>query len=73
MAAIRCPRWELNGCTGFAAGAARDDAEKKAVAQGRARGIRTWSDLSLQTILTTDSPGISRYTYIYWVDDNNRS
>ena len=54
------------------AGAARDDAEKKAVAQLRAQGVRTWADLYLQTILTTDSAGISRYTFTYWVDDNNR-
>ncbi|WP_009476100.1 hypothetical protein [Rhodococcus sp. JVH1] len=54
------------------AGAARDDAEKEAVAQLRAQGVRTWSDLSLQTILTTDSPEISRYTFTYWVDDNDR-
>jgi hypothetical protein len=54
------------------AGAARDDAEKKAVAKLRAQSVRTWSDLCLQTILTTDSPGISRYTCTYWVDDNNR-
>ncbi|PBC47698.1 hypothetical protein CJ177_42345 [Rhodococcus sp. ACPA1] len=54
------------------AGAAREDAEKEAVAQLRAQGVRAWSDLSLQTVLTTDSPGISRYTFTYWVDENNR-
>jgi len=54
------------------AGAVRDEAEKEAVAQLRTEGVRNWSDLSLQTILTTDSPGISRYTFTYWVDDNDR-
>ena len=48
------------------AGAARDDAEKEAAAQLRAEGVRAWSDLSLQTILTTDAPGISRHTFTYW-------
>jgi hypothetical protein len=54
------------------AGVARDEAEHMAVAQLRAEGVRAWSDLSLQTVLTTDSPGISRYTFTYWIDDNDR-
>jgi len=54
------------------AGAAREDAEERAVAQLRAQGVRAWSDLSLQTVLTTDSPGVSRYTITYWVDENDR-
>jgi hypothetical protein len=47
------------------AGSAAEDAQAQAVAQLRAQGVHTWSDLSLQTILTTDSPGISRYTFSY--------
>ncbi|MGW4339042.1 hypothetical protein ACWEK5_40525 [Rhodococcus koreensis] len=54
------------------AGTGRDDAEKKAGAQLRVQDVHTWSDLPLPTILTTDSPGISRYTFTYWVDDDNR-
>ena len=54
------------------AGSAAEDAQAQAVAQLRAQENRTWSDLSLQTVLTTDSPGISRYTFTYWLDDDNR-
>ncbi|RZL82733.1 MAG: hypothetical protein EOP32_10350 [Rhodococcus sp. (in: high G+C Gram-positive bacteria)] len=53
------------------AGSAPDEAEKKAAAQLRSRG-GSWSDLSLQTVLTTDEPGVSRYTFTYWVDDHTR-
>ncbi|MFD9663104.1 hypothetical protein ACFWAY_15995 [Rhodococcus sp. NPDC059968] len=49
-----------------------EDVEAQAVTQLRSQGIRDWSDLSLQTILTTDEPGISRYTFTYWIDDDHR-
>jgi hypothetical protein len=51
------------------ADSAPEDVEAQAVAQLRSQGLRTSSDLSLQTILTTDEPGISRYTFTYWIDD----
>jgi hypothetical protein len=55
------------------AGSAVEDVQAQAVAQLRAQENRTWTDLSLQTILTTDSPGISRYTFTYWADDASSS
>ncbi|MFC0449927.1 hypothetical protein [Rhodococcus jostii] len=51
------------------ANTAPEEAEKKAIAQLRKHRIREWSALSLQTILTTDTPGISRYSFTYWVED----
>ncbi|WP_081437595.1 hypothetical protein [Rhodococcus jostii] len=51
---------------------APQDVEAQAVAQLRSQGIHTWSDLSLQTILTTDEPGVNRYTFTYWIDDDDR-
>ncbi|MDT2009710.1 hypothetical protein FXW78_48805 [Rhodococcus opacus] len=41
------------------ADSAAADVQAHAVAQLRAQGIRTWSDLSLQTILATDEPGVT--------------
>jgi hypothetical protein len=53
-------------------GSAPDEVEAKAAASLRAQGIRAFSDLSLQTTLTTGNPEISRYTLTYWVDDHPR-
>jgi len=53
-------------------GTAPDEVETTAAASLRAQGIGTFSDLSLQTTLTTGDPGISRYTLTYWVDDHPR-
>ncbi|RZL75213.1 MAG: hypothetical protein EOP32_31950 [Rhodococcus sp. (in: high G+C Gram-positive bacteria)] len=54
------------------ADSAAADVQAHAVAQLRAQGIRTWSDLSLQTILATDEPGVSKYTSTYWIEDVHR-
>jgi hypothetical protein len=51
-------------------GSAFDEVEAKAAASLRFQGIHTFSDLSLQTTLTTKKPGISRYTLTYLVDDH---
>jgi hypothetical protein len=51
-------------------GTAPDEVEAKAAASLRAQGIRTFSELSLQTTLTTGDPAISRYTLTYWIDDH---
>ncbi|WAM19468.1 hypothetical protein [Rhodococcus sp. JS3073] len=51
-------------------GSAPDEVEAKAAASLRAQGIRAFSDLSLQTTLTTGNPDISRHTLTYWVDDH---
>ncbi|QSE87991.1 hypothetical protein JWS13_04805 (plasmid) [Rhodococcus pseudokoreensis] len=54
-------------------GSALDEVEAKAAASLRAQGIRPFSDLSLQTTLTTGNPDLSRYTLTYWVDDHPRN
>ncbi|TQC40000.1 hypothetical protein EEB14_57140 [Rhodococcus sp. WS4] len=54
------------------ADSAPEDVEAQAVAKLRSEGIGTWSDLSLQTILTTAEPDVSKYTFTYWIDDDHR-
>lgn len=42
------------------------DAVDRAKQALRVRGIREWSKLELQSRLTSESPGISRFMFTYW-------
>ena len=43
------------------------DAVEWAAARLREQGIRGWSQLELQTTLTTGVAGVSKFTFTYWL------
>ncbi|NHU47674.1 hypothetical protein [Rhodococcus sp. A14] len=51
------------------AGKTAAEAEREAARVLEESGVTGWSDLVLQTTLTSGAAGRSRYTFTYWTDD----
>lgn len=46
------------------------EAVDRAADELRTQRLTGWTDLTLQTRLTTGVPGISKYTFTYWTSEN---
>lgn len=44
-----------------------EEAVERAEGELSARGVIGWSELSLQTVLTSSSVGLSKFTFTYWI------
>ncbi|MDV6244842.1 hypothetical protein [Rhodococcus opacus] len=53
----------------LAAGRTAAEAEGEAARVLAETGVTGWTDLTLQTTLTTGTAGRSRYTFTYWTDE----